>query len=164
MMINAINFIELAIWSGIAAVGFGVLFNIPKKAIVTVFALGFGAGFIKFILLKFAGFDIISSSLIAAIFVGILSTPLSHKIHQPPVVFSIPAVIPMIPGFFAYKTILSVMKFTFMEHDNAKRLDLIEAIFSNGFTMIFILIALTVGVSFPLLILRKSTVKKIDLN
>jgi hypothetical protein len=51
-----------------------------------------------------------------------------------------------------------------MEPDNAKRLDLIEAIFSNGFTMIFILIALTVGVSFPLLILRKSTVKKIDVN
>lgn len=160
MMINAINFLELAIWSGIAAVGFGVLFNIPKKAIITVFALGFGAGFVKFILLK-NDFDIILSSLIAAILVGILSTPLSHKIHQPPVVFSIPAVIPMIPGFFAYKTILSVMKFTFMEHDNAKRLDLIEAIFSNGFTMIFILIALTVGVSFPLLLLRKSTVKKI---
>lgn len=159
-MINAINFLELAIWSGIAAVGFGVLFNIPKKAIITVFALGFGAGFVKFILLK-NDFDIILSSLIAAILVGILSTPLSHKIHQPPVVFSIPAVIPMIPGFFAYKTILSVMKFTFMEHDNAKRLDLIEAIFSNGFTMIFILIALTVGVSFPLLLLRKSTVKKI---
>jgi uncharacterized membrane protein YjjB (DUF3815 family) len=163
MMINAINFLELAIWSGIAAVGFGVLFNIPKKAIITVFALGFGAGFVKFILLK-NDFDIILSSLIAAILVGILSTPLSHKIHQPPVVFSIPAVIPMIPGFFAYKTILSVMKFTFMEYDNAKRLDLIEAIFSNGFTMIFILIALTVGVSFPLLLLRKSTFKKIESN
>jgi len=158
-MINAFHLIEFAIWSGIAAVGFGVLFNIPKKAIVTVFALGFGAGFVKVILMKY-DFDIIASSFIAAILVGILSTPLSHKIHQPPVIFSIPAVIPMIPGFFAYKTILSVMKYTFVEQDNANRIGLIESIFSNGFTMIFILIALTIGVSFPLLLLRKSTVKK----
>jgi len=157
----AIDLLELAIWSGAAAVGFGVLFNIPKKAIFTVFILGFGAGLIKFILLKF-DFNIISSSLIAAIFVGALSVPLSHKIHQPPVVFSIPAVIPMIPGFFAYKTILSIMKFTFSAGDNARKIELIEAIFSNGFTMIFILIGLTIGVSSPLLFLRKSTFKNIN--
>lgn len=160
-MINAINFLELAIWSGIAAVGFGILFNIPKKAIITVFALGFSAGLIKFILLKFE-FDIVLASLLAATFVGVLSIPLSHKIHQPPVVFSIPPVIPMIPGFFAYKTILSVIKFTFMDENNENRNNLIDAIFSNGFTMLFILMALTIGVSFPLLLLRKSSVKRID--
>ena len=159
MITSILSLLEVAIWSGIAAVGFGILFNIPRKAIFTVFILGLSAGLIKFLLLKF-NINIVLASFIAASFVGVLSMPLAHRIHQPPVVFSIPAVIPMIPGYFAYETILSIINFTFMEIDSVKRIEIMEAIFSNGFTMMFILISLTVGVSFPMLLLRKSTVKK----
>ena len=160
MITSILSLMELAIWSGIAAVGFGILFNIPRKAIFTVFILGLSAGFIKFVLLKF-NINIVLASFIAATFVGVLSMPLAHRIHQPPVVFSIPAVIPMIPGYFAYETILSIINFTFMETDSVKRIEIMDAIFSNGFTMIFILISLTIGVSFPMLMLRKNSVKKI---
>ena len=159
MITSILSLLEVAIWSGIAAVGFGILFNIPRKAIFTVFILGLSAGLIKFLLLKL-NINIVLASFIAASFVGVLSMPLAHRIHQPPVVFSIPAVIPMIPGYFAYETILSIINFTFMEIDSVKRIEIMEAIFSNGFTMMFILISLTVGVSFPMLLLRKSTVKK----
>ncbi|WP_372938316.1 hypothetical protein, partial [Seonamhaeicola sp.] len=47
-----INFLEVSFWSGIAAVGFGILFNISKRTILTVFILGFLVGFIKFTLLS----------------------------------------------------------------------------------------------------------------
>ena len=159
-MESILKLFELSIWSGIAAVGFGILFNIPKKAIFTVFILGFTSGLTKSILLNFH-VNIVIASFIGALLVGFLSMPLAHKIHQPPVVFSIPAIIPMIPGYYAYKTVLSIMNFTFLETDQVKRLELIDAIFSNGFTMLFVLISITVGVLFPLLILRKSTVKKV---
>ena len=159
MMIIILELIEVAFWSGIAAVGFGILFNVPKKAILTIFALGFGAGLIKFMLIH-NQINIVLASFIAALFVGVLSMPLAHKIHQPPVVFSIPPVIPMIPGYYAYETILSTMKFTFMETDPAKNIELLNSIFFNGFTMFFILISISIGVSFPMLILRKNTVKK----
>lgn len=161
MGILILNILEVAIWSGIAAIGFGILFNIPKKAILTVFILGFAAGLIKFVLLKFS-VDIVLASFIAALFVGILSMPLAHKIHQPPVVFSIPAVIPMIPGYYAYETVLSIMKFTFMETEVLKRATLMDVIFTNGFTMFFILLSLTIGVSFPMLVMRKDSVKKLE--
>ncbi len=160
-MTDLLKIFELALWTGIAGVGFGILFNIPRKAILTVFILGFGVGLIKSVLLKM-GLNIIIVSFIAALFVGIFSMPLAHKIHQPPVVFSIPAVIPMIPGYFAYKTVLATMNFTFMEAATEKRLELIDTIFTNGFTMLFILISLTLGISLPLLLLRKSTIKKLD--
>ncbi len=160
-MTEFFKILEVAIWSGVAALGFGILFNIPKKAIFTVFFLGFIAGLIKFILLHL-NTNIIVASFAGALTVGFLSMPLAHKIHQPPVVFSIPAVIPMIPGYFAYKTVLAVMNFTFIETESAKRGELINDIFSNGFTMFFILISLTIGVSFPLLLLRKTTVKNMS--
>ena len=155
-----IDLLEVATWSGIAAVGFGMLFNVPKKSILTIFALGFGAGFVKFVLLK-NGVNIVLSSFIAAILVGVLSMPIAHKIHQPPVVFSIPPIIPMIPGYYAYETILYIMKFTFIETDVTKKMELISGVFSNGFTMFFILISITVGVAFPMLLLRKTTAKRI---
>jgi uncharacterized membrane protein YjjB (DUF3815 family) len=68
----------------------------------------------------------------------------------------------MIPGYFAYETVLSVMNFIFIEKDAARRLILIDSIFSNGFTMFFILISIAAGISLPMLVLRKSTVKKIE--
>ena len=156
-----INILASSVWAGIAAVGFAVLFNAPKRALITVFGLGAGAGIIKFGLMHI-GLNVILSSFLAAVFVGILSMPLSHRIHKPPVVFSIPPVIPMIPGYFAYETVLSIMKFTFVETDPAKKIDLINAIFHNGFTMLFVLMAITIGVSFPMLLLRRNSVKKLE--
>jgi uncharacterized membrane protein YjjB (DUF3815 family) len=156
-----LKLLEVSFWSGIAAVGFGILFNVPKSAVITIFALGFGAGFIKFLLMHL-NVHVVLGSFLAAFFVGIISLPMAHKIHQPPVVFSIPPVIPMIPGYFAYETILSIMNFIFTEGDVSKRISLIDAIFTNGFTMFFVLISLTVGVSLPMLLLKKNTVKKLD--
>lgn len=160
MMELLLKLLEVSFWSGVAALGFGVLFNIPKKAIITVFMLGFGAGFIKFLLIHF-NVHVVLGSFLAAFFVGIISIPMAHKIHQPPVVFSIPPVIPMIPGYFAYETVLSIMNFLFMKDDIKERLRLIDAIFTNGFTMFFILISLTVGVALPMLLLKKNTVKRL---
>jgi len=161
MISTILHLIHVSAWAGIAAVGFGVLFNVPKKAIVTIFSLGFGAGLIKFALMNF-DVNIILSSFIAALFVGLLSMPIAHKIHHPPVIFSIPPIIPMIPGYFAYETVLYVIKFTFLVNDTTNKMELIEGIFINGFTMFFILVSITVGVAFPMLLLRKSTVKRLN--
>ena len=156
-----LKLLEVSFWSGAAALGFGILFNIPKNSILTVFLLGASAGFIKFLLIHF-NIHVVLSSFTAASFVGIIGVPLAHKIHQPPVVFSIPPVIPMIPGYFAYETVLSIMNFTFMVDSPEKRLQLVDVIFTNGFTMVFVLLALTVGVALPMLLMKKNTVKKLD--
>lgn len=156
-----LEILEVSIWSGVAALGFGVLFNIPRSSILTVFILGFAAGFIKFSLLSF-DVNIVLATFLAVFLVAIGCIPIAHKIHHPPVVFCIPPVIPMIPGYFAYETVLSVMNFIFIEKDAVKRIALMDSIFSNGFTMFFILISITAGISLPMLILRKNTVKKIE--
>ena len=160
MLTTILNLLEVAAWSGIAALGFGMLFNIPKGVISTVFILGFTAGLIKFTLIHF-NIHIVLATFIAVFFVGIICMPVAHKIHHPPVVFCIPPTIPMIPGYFAYETVLSVMNFIFMETNQAKRVELMDAIFTNGFTMFFILISIAAGISLPMLLLRKNSVKNL---
>jgi uncharacterized membrane protein YjjB (DUF3815 family) len=156
-----INILENALWSGTAAVGFGILFNIPRKAIVPVFFLALTAGFLKFLFLNF-DFNIVIATFFASLFVGIFSIPFAYKIHKPIVVFGIPSVIPTIPGFFAYKTILAVRMFTFYGNDEINKNLALNAIFSNGFTTLFILLAITAGVASPLLILGKDFARKLE--
>ncbi len=151
---------ENAFWSGIAALGFGILFNVPRKVIIPVFVLGLTAGFLKFLFLKF-DFNIIIATFFAALFVGIFTIPFAYKIHKPIVVFAIPSIIPMIPGYFAYKTILAMRMFTFYGNDEINKNIALNSIFSNGFITLFILFAITVGVASPLLILGKDFAQKL---
>ncbi len=149
-----------SLWSGIAELAFAILFNIPKKVITTVLFLGFLAGLIKALFIHFE-FNIIIATFFAALSVGIFSIPFASRVHKPIVVFSIPSIIPMIPGFFAYKTILAIRQFTFYKIDNVQRDRMLDAIFSNGFMTLFILFAITVGVSGPMLILGKDMTRRL---
>jgi len=160
MILLYLDLIEKAVWAGIAALGFGILFNIPKKVILTVFILGFFAGIVKFVFLSF-DFNVVTSTFLASLFVGIVSIPFAYKVNKPIVVFSIPAIIPMVPGYYAYKTILGIRKFTFVKMDDMGHEKLLNSIFSNGFMVLFILFAITVGVSAPMLLLGKDMAKKL---
>jgi uncharacterized membrane protein YjjB (DUF3815 family) len=83
-----------------------------------------------------------------------LSLLFARIIHCPAEVFSFPSLLPMIPGLFAYRTILSLIKF--MQNTNPiKNQGFIMDFFHNGITTLFILLALVVGVSLPVLLFPK---------
>ncbi len=155
-----LEIIENGIWAGIAALGFGLLFNIPKQIISRVFILGFLAGLVKFGCLHLHC-NIVTASFFAAILVGMVSILFAQKHHFPVVILSIPSVIPMIPGFYAYKTVLAIRQFTFVSTYSAEQIHLLNNIFVNGFSTLFILFALTTGVSIPILLLGKDMTRKV---
>jgi uncharacterized membrane protein YjjB (DUF3815 family) len=146
-------------WAGIAAIGFGILFNIPRRAIFPVWVLGAVGGLIKFGMMYF-DFGIVLASFVGAIAVGIISIRLAHMRNSPPLVFSIPAVIPMVPGFFAYKMMLGLIALASIENTDFYLQTLVETL-NNGAKMLFILLSLGIGVAMPMLIMRKESVKKL---
>ncbi|MGY5355352.1 threonine/serine exporter family protein [Wenyingzhuangia sp. IMCC45467] len=154
--------IELSFWLAISATGFAILFNVPKRTIAGIAFLAAIGGCSKLILMYF-GLHIIIGSLVGAIIIGLLSIPIAHNKHAPPLVFSIPAVIPMIPGAFAYKTMLGFIKLTGEISTNTYDIILNETI-NNATKAIFIILSLSIGVSFPMLITRKESAKKIKIN
>lgn len=156
----ALTIIAKAFWCGFAALGFGMLFNAPVRSLHFTWLGGFLAGVIKFgIMLTPLGGGIIFSSFVAAICVGIASIPVAHRSHVPPVIFSIPSVIPLVPGAFAYKTMMGFMKLTSAE-GNSYAQSLADT-FHNGSLTLFIILALSLGVAVPMHVLRKSSVKKV---
>jgi len=139
--------------AAIAAIGFAVISNPSRKAIfVSAFLAAIGHA-LRFFLIK-SGLEISLATFVAASCIGLLSILFARLIHCPAEVFSFPSLLPMIPGLFAYRTILSLIKFM-QSADPIKNQGFMMDFFHNGLTTVFILFALVVGVSLPVLLFPK---------
>lgn len=152
--------VEKGFWAGFAALGFAILFNVPQRTLFIIWGLGAAGGFSKFLAL---GLDvnIALASLAGASLIGVLSVYASHNKQAPPLVFSIPAVIPMVPGAFAYRMMLGCMELAGKSIDSQTYMRTLAETTNNGLKAFFILIAISAGVSIPMLVTRKDTFKRI---
>jgi uncharacterized membrane protein YjjB (DUF3815 family) len=157
-----LEIITKSFWAGIAAIGFAILFNVPRRVIFSIWTLGALGGLIKFSAMNF-DIGIVFASFLGATAIGIVSIQMAHMRNSPPLVFSIPSVIPMVPGVFAYKLMLGMIALTKIENTDDYLKTLIETV-NNGSKMMFVLISLGIGVAIPMLITRKESIKKSNFN
>ena len=151
--------LEKSIWFGLAALGFGVLFNVPTRTMLAIYLMGAAGGLTKVVSMHL-GLGIVMGTLAGAAVIGLLSIPAAHKRHAPPPVFAIPAVIPMVPGILAYRMMLGVIKLSGTLQPDTYSQILSETI-NNGLKVLFILMCLAGGVAIPMLITRKDSAKHI---
>ena len=160
MILEILTILEKGIWFGFAALGFAVLFNVPQRTLIVIWLMGAAGGIAKLILMHF-NTDIVVASFAGASLVGILSVYAAHNKHAPPLVFSIPSVIPLVPGAFAYRMMLGLLRLSSTMVTSESYSQTLAETASNGLKTLFVLIALAVGVAIPMLISRKETIKKI---
>jgi uncharacterized membrane protein YjjB (DUF3815 family) len=159
-MVDWLDIVLKGFWCGVAAMGFAVLFNAPTRALLSIFLCAFVAGLIKFSIFNpVVGGGIILASALAATAVGFASIPVSHWRHVPPVVIGIPAVIPLIPGSFAYRTILGLINFIYNTE-----VEVLTRMVHNGLMTLFIILVLALGVTLPMLLFRIESVKNFRLS
>lgn len=155
-----LHIFEKAFWCGWAALGFSVLFNAPARALLPVWLCGFLAGLVKFSLMDQAiGSGIIMASFLASLSIGLVSIPIAHLRHVTPMIFTIPAVIPLVPGAFAYRTMLGLMKLA--GKVGADFPNVLDDTVHNGVTTLFVILAISLGAAVPMHIMRKESVKNI---
>jgi uncharacterized membrane protein YjjB (DUF3815 family) len=159
-MIAWLDILLNACWCGVGAFGFAALFNTPSRALFSIWCSGFVAGFIKFLMIdpELGGGPILAS-LMAASAVGLASIPIAHWRHVPPVTITIPSVIPLVPGFFAYRTMLGLMKF--ITHTEV---DVLTKMTYNGAMTLFITLSIALGVTLPMLLFRIESVKNFGIK
>jgi len=149
---------EKIIWFGLASIGFAILFNVPVRALPSIFLMGSTGGILKVVIMKF-GISIILASFAGAVAIGIISVFAAHLKKGPPLIFSIPSVIPLVPGALAYRMMLGIIKLAGNQGPDYSKI--LETTIHNAVLTIFILICLAAGVSFPMLITRKESIKKV---
>ena len=143
----------------IVAVGFGVLFNVPKRALLIAGLLGGLGHVLRYTFHDHLGYGIVASTLIGTVTIGLSGIYFAHKIHTPPVVFTMPACITMIPGLFAYRTMMGLIKITGEKTGSENGAAITSEILHNFVLTTALLFALAIGISISALLFRKSSVK-----
>lgn len=105
--------------AAIAATGFAVISNPPRRAIAVSAVLAAVGHAFRFYMLHSWTIDISSATFIAAFTIGMLGVMTAKLVKCPAEIFAFPSLLPMIPGVYAYKTILALMQFMQENQDAA---------------------------------------------
>lgn len=154
---NWFEIIEKCFWFGCAALGFAVLFNVPPRTLLNVFLIA-AAGCLCRLLFMQNNASIILATFLGGCLIGVLSIFGAHKNATAPFILSIPSVIPMVPGVFIYRLILGLARIAEYSSGNYPPRLLSDTV-NYGMKSLFILMAIAIGVAFPMLISRKETTK-----
>lgn len=139
-----LELLETAALAAVPAVGFGMAFNVPAR-ILCWCALGGALGrTLRFGLVE-AGIPVAWGTLLAAAAVSFLGVWAAQRLRAHPKVFTVAAVIPMVPGVPMYKTLLALSQ---MQRNGVTN-DLLSTALSEGLNVTFIVAALAVGLAVP---------------
>lgn len=94
-----------AILSFVGTLGFAVLYNVPRKALLLSALIGMGGNLLH-IGLHQAGMPPNAATFLGALFVGIVGTWPARRLQLPMVLFATTGIICMVPGIPAYKVVV----------------------------------------------------------
>jgi len=106
-----------SVYAFFAALGFAVLFNIPRREMIFAGVSG-ALGWFFYELIQEGGVSIIFASFIGALFVGISAEIFAKFRKQPATVFVVPGIIPLVPGYGLYFSMLNIIE---QNYDEALR-------------------------------------------
>lgn len=139
-----------SIFGALASLGFGVLFNVPKKALIGCALLGAIGIAIRSTLLG-VGVEIVLATFLASVSVGFTSLLLYKYSYVPAAIFSITGAIPMVPGVYAFNAMLGIIE---LSTEPADMQLLLEAA-SNFLKTALILIAIAAGITSPTILFKR---------
>lgn len=138
-------------FAAVASMGFATLSN-PGLFLVccggVLAALGHS---FRLYLLQAGAIGIIPSSLLAAFLIGTVCVGLAKRFHIPGEFFSFLALLPMIPGMYAYGVILSTIQFMGAPSE-AEAIPHLVGLVRCSLSVLFIMCAMALGAIAPLLV------------
>ena len=143
------TYLNQAIAAALAAGGFSVMFNTPKKLLAIVAVEGIVTMLIRNVLILEFGQPQALGSFVAAAFVGIAALKVIHIVHTPNTLLIIPPVIPLIPCVLLYRLLFAVLHIQTISVE-----ELLEAL-RFGVNGITIILAVVVGVSIPNIFIQR---------
>ena len=147
-----------ALFAAVAAIGFGAVSN-PKPSSFPFIALLAAIGHaVRFMLMEGAGMNIAFASLWAALVIGLGAVFCARPVHVPVTCLSIPALLPMIPGIYAYKTVFSLVMFLQELHSPGEGMEYMQAFFLNASVTVCVVFFLALGAVIPLFVFKRRAV------
>lgn len=97
------------IYGFMCSVGFAVLFNVPRASVVKAGLCG-GVGWAIYDTMVQLDLSVVISTLIASLGIAVLGEVFAVLDKQPATLYLVPGIIPLVPGFGVYYTMLSLLE------------------------------------------------------
>ena len=142
-------------FAAVAAVGFGAVSDPPMRAFPRIALLAAVGHALRFCLMNCAGMDIATASLCASVVIGVGSLLLGGRIRCPMTVLFIPALLPMVPGIYAYKTVFALIMLMQHTAESDAARQYMDAFLLNATVTVSVVFMLAVGSTVPILLFRR---------
>ncbi|MFA7090690.1 MAG: threonine/serine exporter family protein [Arcobacteraceae bacterium] len=139
-----LSYLLAAIFSAIPAVGFGMVFNVPKSALKFC-ALGGAITYTSRRALLDCNLPIELATFLAALLIGTIAVYWSRKYIVPRPIYTVASIIPLIPGTYAFGAMISLVDM----NSHGVTPELISAFIENGLKSISILGVISFGLALP---------------
>ena len=143
------------LFAAIAAIGFGAISDPPMRAFPRIALLAAIGHSMRFSLMNYAGLDIATSSLMASFTIGMGSLVLGRAVRCPMTCLYIPALLPMVPGIYAYKTVFSLIMFLQSLDCPDEGMHYMQQFFTNATISLSVIAMLAVGATLPIFIFNR---------
>lgn len=144
-----------AVCAAFAALGFGAVSNPSRRSLPCIMVLAAVGYALRYQLMQTLSFDIATATLAASLLMGFGSLWLGGRIRCPMTTLYIPALLPFVPGMYAYKAVFSII--LFMQNINAPSEAFLHLndFFLNIIVTVTVILCMTVGASLPMFIFSR---------
>jgi uncharacterized membrane protein YjjB (DUF3815 family) len=97
--------LQQALLSFIGTLGFAILYQVPRKALLTCAVIGMGGYVLRAVLYEW-GANWTAATFCGALFVGLMGALPARRMQLPLVLFAITGIICMVPGIPAFKVLV----------------------------------------------------------
>lgn len=157
-MIMLLTLLQDGFFAAIAAIGFGSISNVPKRAFAGCGLVAAIGHITRYVLMNVCDLHIIWASLVAGLTIGVFAVLLRHVWECPSESLAFPALLPMIPGMYAYRMVQSLI--LCFKTPGEEVFDHYAKIFFYNFSVCFLAILLMVfGVTFVIHLHKKNSFK-----
>lgn len=133
-----------AIFAAIPAVGFGMVFNVPKHTLIYC-AFGGAIAYSSRALLMDFGMALELATFLASTIVGMVALRWSRKYIIPRPVYTIASIIPLLPGTYAFTAIINLISM----NAHGVTSELITMFIDNSLKTIIVLGGIGFGLALP---------------
>ena len=138
-----IDILSDGLFAAVAGIGFGAISDPPLRVVRIIGLLAAVGHACRYCLMSITEMDIATGSLAGALIIGFGSIWLGKKVRSP-------ALLPMIPGKFAYNMVFSQIMFLQNVNSPIERTKYMEMFFSNTMVTCTVVFLLAVGATLPM--------------
>jgi uncharacterized membrane protein YjjB (DUF3815 family) len=135
------TFLIQGVYSFICVLGFSIILNLPRRLLFIASISGM-VGWLMYIFVQNFTSNFILPAFIGSIFVGLLGELFAILLKHPATLFTIPGIIPFVPGYGIYYTMYHIVNQDF------------DAAMTQGATALFIAISIACGIVLATSVMR----------